>query len=152
GHRSPTPKVGAFRRCSAMRGKKNPPLDVTPNPAGAPVTFDTMASAYLQDYQLQRYRSLSTARARVEHLRAVFGGFAAEAITSDGLRTYQLHRRKLGFETATINRETSALSRMFQLAIQRGQIERMPLFPKRLEENPPREGFFEHVQYLRVRK
>ncbi len=29
--------------------------------------------------------------------------------------------------------------------------ERMPLFPKRLEETPPREGFFEHEEYLKVR-
>lgn len=34
--------------------------------------------------------------------------------------------------------------------IRRGQLERTPLFPKRLEENPPREGFFEHEEYLRV--
>jgi integrase len=40
---------------------------------------------------------------------------------------------------------------MFQLAIRRGLLERMPLFPKRLEENPPRDGFFEHEEYLKVR-
>src|SRR5260370_41799388 len=40
---------------------------------------------------------------------------------------------------------------MFQLAIRRGLLERMPLFPKRLEENPPRDGFFEHDEYLKVR-
>jgi integrase len=40
---------------------------------------------------------------------------------------------------------------MFQLAIRREQLERMPLFPKRLEENPPRDGFFEHAEYLKVR-
>jgi integrase len=40
---------------------------------------------------------------------------------------------------------------MFQLAIRRGMLERMPLFPNRLEENPPREGFFEHDEYLKVR-
>jgi integrase len=27
----------------------------------------------------------------------------------------------------------------------------MPLFPGRLEENPPRSGFFEHAEYLKVR-
>ena len=27
----------------------------------------------------------------------------------------------------------------------------MPLFPNRLEENPPRDGFFEHDEYLKVR-
>jgi len=134
-----------------MRGKKNPPLDLTPVPEGTPLTFDTMARAYLEDYVLQRYRTLSTARPRVEHLRGVFGGWAAGAMTADSVRNYQLHRRRQGAEAATINRETSALSRMFQLAIRRGLLERMPLFPKRLEENPPREGFFEHAEYLKVR-
>jgi integrase len=134
-----------------MRGKKNPPLDLTPVPAGTSLTFDVLASAYLEDYQLQRYRTMNTARPRVEHLRGFFGGRAAEAITADAVRQYQLHRRHQGAEAATINRETSALSRMLQLAIRRGLLERMPLFPIRLEENPPREGFFEHDEYLKVR-
>ena len=134
-----------------MRGKKNPPLDLTPIPAGTPLTFDGMAHAYLEDYVLQRYRTMATARPRVEHLRGFFGGWGAEMMTADSVRDYQLYRRKLGAEAATINRETSALSRMFQLAIRRGQLERMPLFPKRLEENPPRDGFFEHTEYLKVR-
>lgn len=134
-----------------MRGRKNPPLDLTPLPDGTPLTFDTMAHAYLEDYVLQQYRTLNTARPRVEHLRECFGGWSAEAITGDSIRNYQLRRRNQGAQAATINRETSALSRMFQLAIRREQLERMPLFPKRLEENPPRDGFFEHAEYLKVR-
>ena len=43
-----------------MRGRENPPLDLTPEPNGTPLTFDIMAMGYLQDYQLQRYRSLTT--------------------------------------------------------------------------------------------
>ena len=134
-----------------MRGRKNPPLDLTPAPEGTPLTFDTMAQTYLEDYVLQRYRTLNTARPRVEHLRDFLGGWPVETITADAVRQYQLFRRKQGAEAATINRETSALSRMFQLAIRRGQLERMPLFPGRLEENPPRDGFFEHAEYLQVR-
>lgn len=42
-----------------MRGRKNPPLDLTPAPDGTPLTFDTMARAYLEDYVLQRYRTLT---------------------------------------------------------------------------------------------
>ena len=110
-----------------------------------------MAHAYLEDYVLQQNRTLNTARPRVEHLREFFGDWSAKAITADSIRNYQLQRRKQGAQAATINRETSALSRMFQLAIRRGQLERMPLFPKRLEENPPRDGFFEHAEYLKVR-
>src|SRR5712692_3607323 len=127
-----------------MRGKKNPPLDLTPTADGEPLTFDTMATAYLEDYVLQRYRTMSTARPRVEHLRGFFTGSTPDTMTADRVRDYQLYRRKQGAEAATINRETSALSRMFQLAIRRGLLERMLLFPNRLEENPPREGFFEH--------
>jgi hypothetical protein len=81
---------------------------------------------------------MNTARPRVEHLREFFGGWAVETLTADGVRRYQLHRRRQGAEAATINRETSALSRMFQLATRRGVLQRMPLFPKRLEENPIR--------------
>lgn len=103
-----------------MRGRKNPPLDLTQMPAGTPLMFDTMATAYLEDYVLQRYRTLSTARPRVEHLRGFFGGWAVDAITADRVRDYQLYRRTQGAEAVTINRETSALSRMFQLAIRRG--------------------------------
>src|ERR1700674_4474354 len=77
---------------TTMRGRKNPPLDPTPVPEGTPLTFDTMAQAYLEDYALQRYRTMSTARPRVEHLRGFFGGWAAEALTADHVRSYQLHR------------------------------------------------------------
>ena len=62
------------------------------------------------------------------------------------MRSYQLLRRAAGAEAATINRETLALSRMLHLAIRRGLLDRMPVFPNRLEENPPRQGFFEHVE------
>src|SRR5688572_3625018 len=103
-----------------MVGRKNSPLELPEVPDGTPPSFDTLAIGYLQDYELQRYRSLTTARARVEHLRSFFGGWPAETITADSVRKYQLRRREQGFEAATVNRETSALSRMFQIAIRRG--------------------------------
>src|SRR6266581_9797003 len=96
GYRSGRPQVAPplDRRRSPMRGRKNPPLDLTPVPDGTPLTFDTMARAYLEDYELQRYRTMSTARPRVEHLRGFFGGWVPEAMTADSVRRYQLHRRK----------------------------------------------------------
>jgi len=117
----------------------------------APLSFEDLARAYLEDYVLQRYRSMSTAKPRVGHLRAVFGTATTDDITGDAVRRYQLRRRADGAEAATINRETSALSRMLHLAIRRGLLDRMPVFPNRLEENPPRQGFFEHDEYVKVR-
>ena len=127
-----------------------PATGVLPPPP-TPLTFDDLAEAYLEDYALQRYRSLNTAKGRVQHLRRTFGGREVGAITTDAIRQYQLRRRGEAAETATINRETSALSRMLRLAASRAHIDRPPVFPKRLEENPPREGSFEHEEYLRVR-
>ena len=69
-----------------MRGRKNPPLEIVPVPDGTPLTFDIMAQAYLEDYVLQRYRTLSTARPRVEHLRGFFGEWPAETIAADAVR------------------------------------------------------------------
>lgn len=134
-----------------MNGRRNPPIDFSGLTDDGPLTFDSMALTYFEDYVLQQYRTLNSARPRVEHLRAFFGGWSAERIQADAIRSYQLQRRKVGAAAATINRETSALSRMLQLAVRRGRLERMPFFPKRLQENPPRQGFFEHTEYLQVR-
>ena len=54
-----------------MRGRKSPPLDLTAPVAHGPVTFEALAHGYLQDYVLQQYRTLNTARPRVAHLRDV---------------------------------------------------------------------------------
>ena len=64
---------------------------------------------------------------------------------------YQLARRAAGAATGTINRETSALHRMCTLAVHWGWLDTVPGFPDRLRENPPRQGFFEHPEYLAVR-
>ena len=40
---------------------------------------------------------------------------------------------------------------MYRLAVQWGWLEDVPIFPGRLLENPPRQGFFEHAEYLAVR-
>lgn len=135
-----------------MHGKKNPPLVFNPIPPGTPLTFDGLAQAFLEDYVLHEYRTLSTIRPRVDYLRAFFAGWPAETITTDPVRRYQLHRRKDGAAAATINRELQALHRMLVLAAERDLLDRVPRFPKRLQEAPPRQGFFEHAEYLKVRR
>jgi hypothetical protein len=43
------------------------------------------------------------------------GGQVASAITPAAIRQYQARRRQQGFSAATVNRETSGLSRMFRI-------------------------------------
>ena len=91
-------------------------------------------------------------RSRTAHLTACFGRDArAAALTTYQIRQYQLARRAAGAATGTINRETSALHRMCTLAVHWGWLDTVPGFPDRLRENPPRQGFFEHPEYLAVR-
>ena len=40
---------------------------------------------------------------------------------------------------------------MGTLAVHWGWLDTVPGFPDRLRENPPRQGFFEHPEYLAVR-
>ena len=115
-------------------------------------TLGDLSDAYLQDYQVRQFRSHSTARGRIAHLVACFGRDArAAALTTYQIRQYQLARRAAGAATGTINRETSALHRMCTLAVHWGWLDTVPGFPDRLRENPPRQGFFEHPEYLAVR-
>ena len=115
-------------------------------------TLGDLIDAYLQDYRVRQFRSVSTARGRTAHLAACFGRAArAAALTTYQIRQYQLARRAAGAATGTINRETSALHRMCTLAVHWGWLDTVPGFPDRLRENPPRQGFFEHPEYLAVR-
>ena len=126
------------------------PLTRTFGPQGP--TLGDLIDAYLQDYQVRQFRSVSTARGRTAHLAAFFGRAArAAGLTTYQIRQYQLARRAAGAATGTINRETSALHRMGTLAVHWGWLDTVPGFPDRLRENPPRQGFFEHPEYLAVR-
>ena len=115
-------------------------------------TLGALSDAYLQDYHVRQFRSHSTARGRTAHLTAFFGRDArAATLTTYQIRQYQLARRAAGAATGTINRETSALHRMCTLAVHWGWLDTVPGFPDRLRENPPRQGFFEHLPWCTTR-
>ena len=114
-------------------------------------TFEQLVTGYEQDYDLRQLRSRSTASLRIAHLTTFFGRERALEIGTDRIRAYQAFRRTQGASAATVNRETTALGRMFRIALQLCQLSRMPVFPQRLEENPPRQGFFEHAEYCAIR-
>ena len=144
----PRTRTGSTATPGAPRATAPPPR--TFGPQGP--TMGDLSDAYLQDYQVRQFRSHSTARGRTAHLTAFFGRAArAAALTTHQIRQYQLARRAAGAATGTINRETSALHRMATLAVHWGWLDTVPGFPDRLRENPRRQGFFEHPEYLAVR-
>lgn len=116
------------------------------------VTFEDLKTDYLRDYEVRGLRSKETAEARAKHLAAYFGMDRALDITTDRIRAYQAHRLQEKAQAGTINREAAALARMFHLAVKAGRLSICPIFPERLEENPPRQGFFERGEYLAIRE
>jgi len=119
--------------------------------------FKALAADLLNDYSNNQRKSLEMVKGYVVRLGRYFGKAKANQITTDQVRAYIAYRKEskthLGGSpsNATINRELSALKRMFRLGLQAGKVVRMPFIPKLAEDNV-RRGFLLHYDYLRLLK
>ena len=120
------------------------------------VTFETMAEDLLNDYTTNEKRSVRSAKLSIRHLEKFFGLDRALDITTDRVRSYIASRQRAeeegekGASNASINRELSALKRMFSLALNAGKISSKPHVPM-LEEHNARQGFLDHAGFLALR-
>ena len=111
------------------------------------VTFEDLAKALLTDYEINRRRSVRSARLSISHLREFFGLERAVDITTDRIKAYASARQREGAANASINRELAALKRMFSLAVQDGRLSNAPYIPS-LEEDNARQGFLDHAAFV----
>ena len=116
--------------------------------------FDDRPGADI-DVQLLRKkaeRRLKFAKRRWEnHLMPFFGGIRASKLSTDDINRY-VERRQVAANNATINRELALLKRALNLGPEctPKKISGVPVFPKRLKENPPRQGFVSEAEYQRL--
>ena len=109
--------------------------------------IDEAAEDLFNDYRTNGKRSLSDVRRRVEkHLQPFFGNRRMTAITTVEVRVFTMARQTAGASNGEINRELTALKRMYSLAIQAGKLFAKPYIPM-LKEHNVRTGFFEREQF-----
>lgn len=109
-------------------------------------TFEDLAHMILTDYRMNKRKSLRSVILSLRHLGATFAHTPAIDITTDQVNSYIASRQDTDAANSSINRELSALKRMFHLAEDVGKIHRIPHIP-RLPEDNVRKGFFEANQF-----
>lgn len=114
-------------------------------------TIDKIADLYLADREGAAPKSHSWLTQVWElHLKPFFGGFQAARITTEKLIEYRNERIEAGASPTTVNKELSTLRAVFHHGLNDytpPKISRVPKFPSKLQEPPPRQGFLTDEQY-----
>jgi len=115
------------------------------------IKFNEIAADFITDYKMNSKKSLERAEESKGHLEKKFKDFRVVDINTSSIKEYIVSRQDAGATNGTINRELSALKRMFSIASKSTppKIMHVPHVPK-LKESSPRTGYFEYDEYVKL--
>lgn len=135
----------------------------TPKPEVKPEPAEPAVQVFLMDDVFDRLEGDARRRGNVTafekagrvdlHLRPVFGKIPAADLTTDHIENFVDARLEAGAQPATVNNDLRSLKRGLNLAMKRTPrwIQSFP-YIELLEENNARQGFLNHVDYLRMKE
>jgi integrase len=132
-------------------GRYPPPLVPTPGPETPAVTCTHLWDAYLADCT-NREKRVDRLQTAWNHLKLFFGEKAAAEVKTQEMVAYTSERRAAKITNGTINRELAVLKAAMRYGARAQMVERVPMFPKRLKEAKPRQGFVTEKEYAVLAK
>lgn len=118
------------------------------------VTYETLRENLIDDYlNPKKPKNIERLNASLKHLDSYFKGLKINRVTTSKVKAYRTFRLEEGACNGTINRELAALKRMFNIGwedelIGKNNIPHIGM----LEEGYPRQGYFEHDEYIALLK
>ena len=114
------------------------------------ITADALAKLYLADRKGAKPKSYEwLASVWEKRLEPYFGGFMASRITTEKMIEYRNERLEAEDSPSTINKDLTVLRAIFNhgLDYTPPKVSRVPKFPEKLQEAPPRSGFITDKEY-----
>jgi integrase len=136
------------------KGTWKPKQSCNPEPAPVVCKVQDLWQPYLTHYANKGGKDASRQTIAWNHLKDTFAAVPVTDVTTDLINTYIAARQAKGISNGTVNREVTILQAMFRLGARstgangKPVVDRLPAFPSKLKEGPPKKGFIKDEQYL----